>query len=471
MQKRWRYTLRFLGILLALGLVACSAFPPFPPPEKRAGEGRFLLYLNGPSKTPFAITVELASLDVEREDGARFSLLSHPLRLHSLEIVGGQLLLAETFLPEGRYTALLARIRKAQLSQEGKTIDLALPKEAFRFNTTFTIRPGEVTPLFMTWEVEGSIERETIFHPAFLFAGKSHAPRGVLAYVSNEGSDTVSVIDRATDQVISVLAVGEKPRGIVVAPDSSRAFVVNAASHTLTVLDVNTSRVLHTINLELGGNPSDLAITPDGQTLYVVNTALNTVSVVSATSFQLIQTIPVGQRPVAVAITPQGDRLLVVNSASNTISVIDTFRNQVMATIAVDFRPSDVAIDLAGTQAFVSHLGSPQLALLSLPLLRVTQMLNAGPAAAVLPDEVKGRVFLAQSHLQRVSVFDTVLNSEIDAVTVGKAPHYLALDPDRGKLYVVNQGSDSVTVIDTASRQVKATIPVGKRPYAMAIVR
>ena len=35
------------------------------------------------------------------------------------------------------------------------------------------------------------------------------------AYVPNEGSGTLSVIDTATDQVVAEIAVGQKPRGTV----------------------------------------------------------------------------------------------------------------------------------------------------------------------------------------------------------------------------------------------------------------
>ena len=35
------------------------------------------------------------------------------------------------------------------------------------------------------------------------------------------------------------------------------------------VIDLNTDRVIHTTNLEVGARPSDVVITPDGRTLYI----------------------------------------------------------------------------------------------------------------------------------------------------------------------------------------------------------
>jgi len=460
-----------LLLFLAIALMACQAFGPVPTAGPRAEEGRLVLYLNGPSKTPWNLTLELVSVEALREDGASFPILTEALRLNSLDVVGRQLLLAETFLPQGRYEKLRLRIPTARLHQEGKGIDLAVPPEGFLLPVGFEIRPAEATPLFLTWEVERTIEREAFLRPAFTFEGRARTPRGVIAYVSNEGSDTVSVIDRSTDRVVDVILVGKAPRGIAISPDTSRAFVVNSGSSTLSILDVNTNRVLHTVNLEAGASPSDLAIAPDGRTLYVVNTALNTVSALDPVSFQTLQTIPVGLQPVALALAPRGALLLVANSGSHTVSVVDTSRHLVVTTIPVEFQPVWVAVEPTGALAFVAHQGSPRLTILSLSTLRVVKTVNGGIATAVLPDETTGRVFLARGGLNRVSFFDVNLNAELDSVAVGADPYRLALDPDRGKLYVVNRGSDSVTVLDRASRRIRAVIPVGRHPSAIAVVR
>ena len=48
------------------------------------------------------------------------------------------------------------------------------------------------------------------------------AVAGPFAYVSNEGSASVSVIDTASDKVVATLAISRKPRGIAVSSDGRR---------------------------------------------------------------------------------------------------------------------------------------------------------------------------------------------------------------------------------------------------------
>ncbi len=454
------------------GIESVSSSSAVPAAAPRAGHGRVVVYLNGPAQSPLPVAFDLVSIEAVRADGTRAPVSTPPTTVNSLEIVGRQRLLAEGFVPYARYTGLALGIARARVRQEGRWTDLSVPTEGVVLPGEFEVRRGEASALFLTWDVGRAIEGEAFFRPAFAVEGRAQELRGVLAYVTNEAADTMSVIDRDTDRVVSVLEVGRGPKGVTVSTDATRAYVVNSAAHTLTVIDVNMGRVIHTTNLEVGAGASDIVVTPDGGTLYVSNTALSSVSAISATSFQLLRSVPVGLRPIFLAVVPNRPLLLAVNTASHDLSAIDTARNVVVATVPLDLQPSGVAVDAGGTQAFVSHLGSPRLSVVSLSSFRVVRTANAGAASSVLLDRDGniGRVFLPQPRAPRLSVFNVTLNAEIGVVEVGAQPRDMALDTDREKLYVVNRGSNSVTVVDRNSQRVRATIQVGKGPYAIAIV-
>lgn len=53
-----------------------------------------------------------------------------------------------------------------------------------------------------------------------LFAGEAAAQT---AYVSNNSSNTVSVLDTATNTVVAAVPVGSRPHGVAVSPDGTRA--------------------------------------------------------------------------------------------------------------------------------------------------------------------------------------------------------------------------------------------------------
>jgi YVTN family beta-propeller protein len=50
------------------------------------------------------------------------------------------------------------------------------------------------------------------------------------AYVTNSGSKTVSVIDRATNTVAATVPVGVSPVGVAITPNGASAYVANFGS-------------------------------------------------------------------------------------------------------------------------------------------------------------------------------------------------------------------------------------------------
>ena len=162
------------------------------------------------------------------------------------------------------------------------------------------------------------------------------------AYVTNGGSNTVSVIDTGSNTVVATIAVGALPRGVAITPDGTRAYVPNAGS-TVSVIDTATNTAVASISV--GANPQVVAITPDGTRAYVTNSTIpGMVSIIDTATNTVVATVAVGPQPSAVAITPDGTRAYVTNGLDNTVSVIDIATNTVVATIAVGLFPEGVAI-------------------------------------------------------------------------------------------------------------------------------
>ena len=70
-----------------------------------------------------------------------------------------------------------------------------------------------------------------------------------LAYVPNEGSATISVIDTFTDQVIAELPGGSKPRGLAVGADRRWLYVSDQPNNRLQLVDLKTRALGSTIAL------------------------------------------------------------------------------------------------------------------------------------------------------------------------------------------------------------------------------
>jgi YVTN family beta-propeller protein len=110
-----------------------------------------------------------------------------------------------------------------------------------------------------------------------------------LAYVPNEGSASISVIDTATDRVVATLAIGRKPRGIAIAKDGSLLFVADQPTGLLLVHDLRGNRLR--AQIPLGASPEAIQLSPDGKLLAAAIEEANEIVLVDTGALALVRRI------------------------------------------------------------------------------------------------------------------------------------------------------------------------------------
>jgi YVTN family beta-propeller protein len=314
------------------------------------------------------------------------------------------------------------------------------------------------------------------FGIVLLIASAAHA--APFAYISNSGSNTVSVIDVATITVTATVTVGSFPVGVAVTPDGSRVYVNNDIG-TVSVIDTATNTVIGS-PIPVGTDPHGIAITPDGSRAYVTNLADGNVSVISTATNTVIDTVTVGgvgSLPQGVAVSPDGFRVYVANYGDNSVSVISTVTNTVTGTVAVGFRPFGVAVSPDGSKLYVAAYGSG-ITNGNVAIVNTTNnaVIGSPITVGIGPDGIAvttngARVYVANFLSNTVSVIDTTTHTVIGSpIAVGINPVGIAVSPDGARVYVANFGSNTVSVISTATNTVVGSpIAVGNSPYAFGL--
>lgn len=187
------------------------------------------------------------------------------------------------------------------------------------------------------------------------------SPDGRWALTANRTSDSVSLVDLTGGKVVAEVAVGKHPYGI----DWRGRTAVVAAHHddTVAVLDVVPPNLSLAATIPVGNEPRGVVLAPDAGRAYVVVSGENSVDVVDLKSRLPEARIPVGTEPWYAALTPDGRRLLVGNASSGDVTVVDTETRKATRTIPLNGRNlRRLAMTPDGSAAYVAHIadrGSP----------------------------------------------------------------------------------------------------------------
>ena len=115
------------------------------------------------------------------------------------------------------------------------------------------------------------------------------------AYITNQGEDTVSVIDTTKNSVSQTIAVGKGPVGIAVSASMQRVYIANVESQEISVINTQNNSVIQTI--KINGAPVGLTLSPDNSTLYVADWFANKVLAISTQLPTALRELNVGDAP------------------------------------------------------------------------------------------------------------------------------------------------------------------------------
>ncbi|WP_445167342.1 beta-propeller fold lactonase family protein [Mycolicibacterium sp. Dal123E01] len=297
------------------------------------------------------------------------------------------------------------------------------------------------------------------------------SPDGRYVYVTNEDG-YLSIIDTHSNNSIRTVNTGND--SISVAVHGNFAYVTNRGSNSVSVINMSNlgdpNFQPQAINVGVGSAPFGLAVTPNGKFVYVANSGDGTVSVIDARNNSVIDQIHVGGNPTAIVVSPNGTRVYVTNTDGG-MSVIDTASNVVKGTIAV-YGGYGVAVSPDNKYVYVTANGVSAIDVTTGVVTQVESVFSEW--IAVSPSG--NRVYVTNTGGNTVSVIDGNTNAVLgDPLPVGYVAG-VALSPNSQRLYAVLAGgggssvlvistADSGTAISTATKPVPAK-PVNPKPPA-----
>ena len=250
-----------------------------------------------------------------------------------------------------------------------------------------------------------------------------------------------------------------------------RLLVLNKGDNSLMVFEAPSHRLLATV--PVGREPHEVAASPGGRKAWVSNVGDRTVSVVDLQSYKVVKTIrsPNLDTPHGMGVTPDGRWLMLTSEGSRRLVLIDAGRDVIARTTTTSQKGSHmIAMAQDGREAWVANRGSDTVSLVRLPELRVRRNVKVGPGPEGIAASPNGRVVaIALQGNGQVVLLDVPSQQAVASLPAGQTPIRVAFVPRSFTALVSNRGSNDVTVLDLLSRRVLSTVKVGAGPGGIAI--
>ena len=307
-------------------------------------------------------------------------------------------------------------------------------------------------------------------------------------YLSDQFSNTVSVVNPATAKLLGVIKLGEQTpanlsplykgqllvHGMGFSPDHRTLAVVSIGSNSVAFIDTATNAVKHTSYV--GRSPHEAMFTPDGKEVWVTVRGEDYVQVLDGRTFQPKLRITVPNGPGMTIFSPDNQYGYVCSSFSPETVVVSVMTHQVVGRVP---QPSPFCPDIAaspdGTQVWqtLKDIGKTQV-FSAKPPFKVLAVLDTGPITnhVNIARTAQGQfAYVTVGGTNQVKVFTTDDQPRLVAtIPVGDLPHGLWPSGDGSLLAVGLENANAVALIDTASNTVRATIASGQAPQGMVYI-
>ena len=307
-------------------------------------------------------------------------------------------------------------------------------------------------------------------------------------YLSDQSSNTVSVVDPASEKLLGVIRLGDPTpgnlsplykgqllvHGMGFSPDHRTLDVVSIGSNSVAFIDTATNRVKHITYV--GRSPHEAMFTPDGHEVWVTVRGEDYIQVIDGQSYQPTRRISVPNGPGMTIFSPDGNYGYVCSSFSPETVVIDTKTYQVVGRVqqASPFCP-DIAATPDGQQVWLTlkDVGKTQV-VNARPPFNVIAVLDTGPITnhVNIVRNAHGQfAYVTIGGLNEVKVFTTTDHPALVAtIPTGALPHGLWPSGDGTRIYVGLENANAVAAIDTLSNKVISTIHTGQSPQGMVYI-
>ena len=307
-------------------------------------------------------------------------------------------------------------------------------------------------------------------------------------YTADQTSNTVSVIDPSENKLLGVIRLGDPVpgalsplykgqllvHGLGYSPDSKMLAVVSVGSNSVTLIDTATNKIKGVVYV--GRSPHEAFFTPNGRELWVTVRGENYVSVIDPARMKETRRIEVANGPGMTMFGPDGKYAFVCSRFTPELAVVDVASHNIIKRLpqVSPFSPN-IAVTPENDEVWITlkDVGKVQVYSAKPPFAQKA-VLDTGPITnhVNFANNRNGKfAYVTIGGTNEVKVFRRGVTPELAAtIPVGELPHGIWPSGDGSRVYVALENGEHCAAIDAVTNKVIANIPIGQTTQALVYV-
>lgn len=262
------------------------------------------------------------------------------------------------------------------------------------------------------------------------------AIKGDVAYLTRPGTNLVQVLSLSSLSFEDSIVVGAVPCGVVFNSSGTKAYVANQFSNNVSIIDVATNTQTGTIPVT--GNPLPVAISPNDSMLFVT-TNVNGLYKIRLDSYAVVDSLPLPATSHYLLAHPNDTLLYVATRDAGSVLEVNWRTMTVVRTFTLGGRTQGMVLAPDRSELYVVNESTSQLHIVTLSSGSATNIpLDAGAHSIGLSADGT-KLYVGLLFAGKISVFNRVAGTLSHTVVTGGTVRWMATDVARERMIVANE--------------------------------
>jgi YVTN family beta-propeller protein len=299
--------------------------------------------------------------------------------------------------------------------------------------------------------------------------------------VANQGDHTLVIVDTEAKKPVATVGVDINGHEVIASPDGKLAYVPiygNAGigkpgtdGTTVQVIDLETGRAIHIIDIGKPARPHCAKFGPDGK-LYVSAELTKSIDVIDPATLKVIAQLPTGQNDSHMfVLTPDGSRAYTANVFAGSVSVVDTNKHSLIKTIPVAEMIQRVSNSPDGKHVYTHDQNKPRIAVIDTEKNEIAQWWDIPSVVYSSAPSPDGKWLVANAALGKIFVIDTATGKVAHSFDIPAATGEAIVSPDGGHAYVSCPQAGTVEVLNLKNWDLEKPIQLTKGADGLAFAK